>query len=864
MFVRAKMRRAAVSGWVAALLFVSTASADKYKMGDPLTAGPAAKPRAAPAAVSAKFDPWTEKWRLIQSDTDKVDWIDHFQVCALKFRYRNYAELFNCLDRYETKIAMRSKSISHFQEVSEVSRVLTGWMRATAYAELGQPDVALKWAESAWEALPEDYRKTHQAFFGGQSVSRFTMVAQKIGGASMLVEDEARWGRDNPAGLDLRAETITMSLAAQRALLYQQGGATDKARAALEDLRRWEDVRMKDSFIGLFPTSAPYQANAQLLSVGPLFAMGKYARAVKAYDDATAAIGKKRHKKQFYDTLAKLWVPSLIMHSLENLAMSPFTPSDARLFAIAVEDAANALVYAKSLVRVGKTNEARGVLETLLASPEIRGMGGIYWAALYERGLIALNDGKRDAAIRLLKQSVEAIESVRSTIAFEATKIGFAGDKQAVYAALVSALFEAGNWNDAFLVAERAKARALVDLLAQRRDLAPPVAVDDKVRALFASATTLEANVGLPVDDQAIRGIQVVADSRVALASAAPEAASLMSVQQVSIADIAARIANDESLIDYFRAGDALFALVMNGTSIKGFKLSAQGLDDEVKSFRAAIEQRDPKATELARPLYDRLMRPLLGELKGNKLIISPHNVLHYLPFVALADGDQYLLDRFSVRVIPSAGTLVYLKSDHPAKTGKLLALGNPDLGNARFDLPNAQLEAVNVAALFPASRALVRADASKTAIKELGNGFSILHFATHGKFNTDDPLSSGLYLAKGKEADGVLTVGDLYTLRWDTDLVTLSACETGLGKVANGDDVIGLTRGFLYAGARSIVASLWEVDDAATEQLMVSFYRSLDTHDKRESLRLAQIETRKTYPHPMFWAAFQIVGSGD
>jgi len=93
---------------------------------------------------------------------------------------------------------------------------------------------------------------------------------------------------------------------------------------------------------------------------------------------------------------------------------------------------------------------------------------------------------------------------------------------------------------------------------------------------------------------------------------------------------------------------------------------------------------------------------------------------------------------------------------------------------------------------------------------------------------------------------------------------VTLSACETGLGKVANGDDVIGLTRGFLYAGARSIVASLWEVDDAATEQLMLSFYRNLSSHDKREALRLAQIETRGNFPQPMYWAAFQIVGRAD
>jgi CHAT domain-containing protein len=93
---------------------------------------------------------------------------------------------------------------------------------------------------------------------------------------------------------------------------------------------------------------------------------------------------------------------------------------------------------------------------------------------------------------------------------------------------------------------------------------------------------------------------------------------------------------------------------------------------------------------------------------------------------------------------------------------------------------------------------------------------------------------------------------------------VTLSACETALGKVANGDDVIGLTRGFLYAGARSIVASLWEVDDAATAKLMLSFYRNQQEHDKREALRLAQIETRKEFPQPAFWAAFQIVGRAD
>jgi CHAT domain-containing protein len=141
---------------------------------------------------------------------------------------------------------------------------------------------------------------------------------------------------------------------------------------------------------------------------------------------------------------------------------------------------------------------------------------------------------------------------------------------------------------------------------------------------------------------------------------------------------------------------------------------------------------------------------------------------------------------------------------------------------------------------------------------------FSRLHFASHGKFRSDEPLGSGLLLAKDADNDGLLTVGELYSMQLDADLVTLSACETGLGKVANGDDVVGLTRGFLFAGSRSIVASLWSVDDRATATLMKAFYDNLATHPKREALRRAQASARQEFPHPFFWAAFQLTGRGD
>ena len=225
-------------------------------------------------------------------------------------------------------------------------------------------------------------------------------------------------------------------------------------------------------------------------------------------------------------------------------------------------------------------------------------------------------------------------------------------------------------------------------------------------------------------------------------------------------------------------------------------------------------------------------------------------------------DGQRDLLDRYSLRMLPSASVLKYLRSASPTKQGALLAFGNPDLGNPKYDLEFAQAEAIAVTRNRPQSRALLRKEANETAFRQYGGEFRYLHFATHGQFNADAPLQSALLLARDGASDGRLTVDKLYSIKLDADLVTLSACETGLGKVANGDDVVGLTRGFMYAGASTIVASLWQVDDQATSFLMTRFYDNLRQSDKREALRQAQLDTRKKFAHPFYWAAFQLTGA--
>ena len=902
--VRRSAKRPASRPWVtvtaAVCLILVGCASSSYQMGTPIAASQhvgsaAAPPRASPvkqdSKTAAESTAWSEKWRQVQNAPESVDWVDHFRICAIKYRFRVYDELFRCLELFERRVAQMNPSATDAETLKRYAPVWVGWMSAAAYAELGSPEVALRSADAAWNALPPEYHEAHLTYrVARRGHDPFRDMSKRLTGGFAAFqndtigrEDNPMLGRDNPAALDMMAETVAMSLAAERALLHASLDQPEEAKSALADLKRWEiaDLEIPGAlaaidkvftvadpaawFVGdpLKGLKKPFKVKAELLSLGPLFALHEDSEVVSTYRTARADAEKRLSEAQRRQGSAFKYIAPWTYWSFRGLEKG-MGSRDIRLFEVALEDASNALIYAESLARTGQTEEARGVLDMILALPEVQEMGSLYWATLYERAGIALHDGQRNEAVSLLGRSADAIERTRSTIALEAAKIGFVGDKQAVYGKLVELYAQSGDWEHAFQMAERAKARALVDLLAQQQHIASPTGADERVRQLLASATTTDNSLALPIETDVSRNLSSIQVSRADLVQAAPEAASLVSVQQVPITQIAAHLAPEETLVDYFLVGEDLYAFLLDKNGVRGIKLSGRALDKEVRAFRSAIERRDADATEKGRSLYERLIRPLQPELRTEKLVISPHGALHYVPFGALSDGEEYLLDRYSVRLIPSAAALVYIKTDRPQKVGRVLALGNPDLGDPRLDLPNAQVEAVNVAAMFPASKALVRADATKTAVKNLAGGFAILHFATHGSFNADTPMSSGLYLAKGEETDGVLTVADLYGLRLDSELVTLSACQTGLGKVANGDDVIGLTRGFLYAGARSIVASLWQVNDAATEQLMLSFYHKLQDHPAREALRLAQIETRQSYPDPVLWGAFQIVGSAD
>jgi CHAT domain-containing protein len=506
---------------------------------------------------------------------------------------------------------------------------------------------------------------------------------------------------------------------------------------------------------------------------------------------------------------------------------------------------------------------ARGGYDDLLREPLITGFASLHFRLLHERAQIAMQDGDRRLARKTLDQAIGVLESQRASLAQDDYKLGFVGDKIGVYSDMVGLLLADGQAKAAFEYAERAKARALVDLLASRKDFAAPK--DEQGAALVRELDRLErqsiqlaANGGV---DGRIRGVEV--DTlRKSLATAAPELASLVTVNDSDISAIQRRLGHDEILIEYYGHEDKLFSFVVSRKDIHAVELDGKGLTASVGAFRDAL--RNPRSgahNRATRTLYDRLLRPLQGALRGKLLTVVPHGPLHYLPFAALHDGERYLIERTEIRLLPSASVLAFLDKK-TAATQDLLAFGNPDRNDPKLALPGAEAETRAIDQGRRNSRILLRKLASEANFKKFAPSFRYLHLASHGEFNADNPLQSRLLLAAGQGEDGNLTVNELYDLRLNAELVTLSACETGLGEIKSGDDVIGLTRGFLYAGARSTVTSLWPVSDDSTAHLMKVFYAKLKAGSKTSALRAALLSTKAKFSHPFYWSAFNLTGA--
>jgi len=523
-------------------------------------------------------------------------------------------------------------------------------------------------------------------------------------------------------------------------------------------------------------------------------------------------------------------------------------------------------ILSKCLYETGQEDEAKKGYDQLLKHPQIRQIGGIFWPTLLDRARLARRAGDAKLTEELLKEAVDVIEKQRATINTETGRIGYVGDKQAVYQELISVLCAGNRAAEAFEYVERAKGRALVDLLASQTKITAhgkdTVHIKQTINQLaqVEKSTATVADPNIRSDTAGTRA--VVLKLKKELITQDPEYASLVSVADVDIKTIQAHLKADEAILEYYSTGKDWYAFVLRRDGIWVNKLNGARLEKSVLDFRETLALvGSNEYVAHAKTLYRKIFAPVAGRIAAQKLIIVPHGVLHYIPFNALLSEKNFLIDRYQIRILPSASVLAILKNKTRTDKQPALILGNPDLKNPEYDLKYAEEEARSLARIIPRATILLRDNARANVIHEKGYQYRIIHFAAHGVFNQENPLNSAILLAGDGTSEGLLRAGDLYQLRLNNDLVTLSACETALSVISKGDDIIGFTRGFLYAGARSIVSSLWKVDDKATRDLMVAFYERIPRMEKDKALREAQLNVKKRYPHPFYWAAFQLTG---
>lgn len=442
----------------------------------------------------------------------------------------------------------------------------------------------------------------------------------------------------------------------------------------------------------------------------------------------------------------------------------------------------------------------------------------------------------------------------RAEKAFELSESGRARSfLDGLGSARVELATEPGN---ALVDEHRVLARKLAGLDARIAEVRSMPMASAKSRALLTSLLSERVDLRRQADDLLLR-----------LKATAPRYASLQSVDPLQLSEVQQFLDTRTTLVSYMVTEEQVVAFVINQGSFHSVILPIT----EERLRYLITEAFGPTGfaalselpTGILQELHGALITPIAPYLKTPRVGIIPHGVLHYLPFAALTDGQRYLGDTHTLFHLPSASVLRYLPKK-PAEAGRVLAMsqGQPvGFPMLRFANP----EAHSIAQTY-GTQALTGAAATEAAFKAGSRGASILHVAAHGELDPLSPLFSRIVLAPGAEEDGSLTVGEIYGLDLSAArLVVLSACQTNLGAHSHGDEVVGLTRAFLYAQAPTIVSSLWTVHDEAAQVLMTEFHAQLGQgKSKAEALREAQVRTRARFAHPYYWAAFVLTGLPD
>lgn len=528
----------------------------------------------------------------------------------------------------------------------------------------------------------------------------------------------------------------------------------------------------------------------------------------------------------------------------------------------------------------GKPEEAVSLLKQVVSIATATGNLQAQALSLFDLGYIQENLGNLPQALDSYTKSIDLQESLQAGLTLEEFKSSLADETADSYQRAVSLLLRLNKPVEAFHMAERGRSSSFLEqryrndlraegtpeLLREEHKLLSEIRfLDRKMRGLSATAGSLTAPAPAPAGEwnygkmQLARKRRQLERLRTRLKLEHPKYAAQREVTTLTVPQIQKLLYPDATLLSYYLTSDEVFAFVLTRQSFDWLRLPATA--DEVRE--AVLGARNN--ADLAHPpasleqLYQWLIDPVKPHFSSRLVGIIPHQILHLLPFSALGKTGRYFGDEHTVFYLTSASDLRMALRDHPG--GTLLALGysRPEgLGT----LNHIDEEVRGICALYDA-HPLVDRYAVESAVRLQAGQSRILHLAAYAQLNAETPLFSRIFLAKDQADDGDLHVYEILDLNLEnTDLVVLSACETNLGPFSPGDDIVALNRAFLAAGASTVIASLWKVDDEATSLLMHHFYTQLrHGKSKATALQVAQAEVREQYPHPYFWASFVLTG---
>ncbi|MCZ7571849.1 MAG: CHAT domain-containing protein [Ardenticatenaceae bacterium] len=771
---------------------------------------------------------------------------------------------------------------------------------ARRYRALGRPsDVARMLLDSAYALIElDDFRRARRRLLAARRAFEAEGVAAYV---SLVEQDlgvlEARRGRYDRALRHLHAA---------RAGFEALGQSTDAAVAEADLARVYLALNCADEVVA---HSETLRARLQGFDRHTL-TLDLIAAHRARGDGHTAAQLLARLRGELGDDPALSGWHAQVALEAATLALDAGQPADAlregqqaarilRAQRRAVPGVLADLMTAAASMELGRPADAAPLIARAGAEAQ-RLSRPLAWRAAALAARLAHLEGRLAEAAAFLERAIGIVETLRGTVPLDEWRASFLDDKLSLYTERAALAQAEGDAVEAWAWAERARGRALVELLAsapqpttssagghRQRDR-EVVRLEEEIHWLEQRLADAQWGVAAPARQQHTERRLAEAYRRLRLiegeAAAKPVQPGLNEphtsplAASVDLAAVRSALAPDEALVEFMVTGreERLSAFVVTRDTLHTvgdlgvlpdlWETLAELLRFDLDDFRAAppAAWADPgwQARTVAhlQTLYEALLAPLAPWLeRARRVVVVPTGQLFYVPFHALHDGARFVADRWELRYAPSAHSvrLCAERAQSQPGSGTPLVAGVAAAGG----LPHVYEEVAAVAEALPGARCLLDEAATLEALRTAAPDVTVLHLAAHAEFRADNPLFSSVLLGAGRRLH-VYAIGRLQLRR--AHLVTLSACETGMSAVQGGD-LLGLAHGFFAAGAPALVVSLWPVLDAATAPLMTAFYRRLVANEgKAAALRAAQAEIREHFPHPYLWAPFVLLGDAS